>query len=146
MKLKRLGGAMTVGLVALISSGCGDGTKRYRELSNINYSETGKVIAKEHSEKSYLNPVDNINPMSKVDPFFDIARIATMTPEKNIVKISYSKGVVAIDNKDLFSRVNAGSPIKVEFTEIYDIRKDSHGQILDKKLSGYKVIQISPIN
>ncbi|GEM_PF-4897580 len=119
----------------------------YQEISKIHQTEEGVVLAKKHQEKQYLNPVDNINPLRDIDPFFDYkqGRTVTKMSEKNKITIQYSKGQATIESRDLFEKVEINSPVRITFAESYKIKKDRSGNIIDTSTSGYEIIDVAPI-
>lgn len=110
------------------------------------YTEAGVVIAKEHHDKEYLNPVDDINPMKDVDPTFDFkeGRMLTSTPEENLVYLRCGADTLVVDDEILFSSVKIGSKVEVVLVKQYQIKKDKDGMILEKVFLGNKIVSVNP--
>ncbi|OGY96261.1 MAG: hypothetical protein A2122_00635 [Candidatus Liptonbacteria bacterium GWB1_49_6] len=128
-------------LVLIVASGCGPSEELVTVMSEKR-AETGTVISREHRDKEYLNPLDNINPMSDIDPFFNMkkGRFVTMTPEKNLVEVQTSVGNVVWNDKILFGALDVGDKVNVEIVPRYKVTRDRKtGVVLSKVLMGHRI-------
>lgn len=134
-----------IALVLVASIACNPPEETVIESSEAR-REIGTVISMTHYDKVYFQPLDNINPMKDIDPFFDMknGRFITTTPEKNLVKIKTSNfGERILDDKTLFQTVKVGDKINLEFTPQYIVTRDNQWNILSKKLSGYIITRVT---
>ena len=137
-----------VGLAAGLFSGCSETKIEYSERINT----AGTVIQKKHVKKSYLNPMDDINPMRNIDPTFDLkkGRHITKQDEQFNVYIDTKVRRFRVNNKFLFKNVEVNSAIDVSYRERYrstyeDIDGDGKDDLVKRVLTGYEFVDANPV-
>jgi hypothetical protein len=71
---------------------------------------------------------------------------ATKLPDEYNVAVQYEHETATLNDKDLFGEVEKDSKLKVivEFKEVYTVKKTYKGELLERKLTGYKIVGVSP--
>jgi hypothetical protein len=112
------------------------------------HAESGTIVKKEHEEKQYANPIDNLNPMRDVDPLFDLkrGRMGTTTPEEFILSIQTEKGMRTVKvPKSLFDSVQEGMRVQMKIEQRYEVDFDKRtNEIQKKQFEGEEVINVTP--
>jgi hypothetical protein len=105
------------------------------------------VISKTHTEKRYLNPLDNVNPMKALDPLFDFknGRMLTTSRESDIVTISIDTRQVTVNDKIIADSLKVGDKVLVDSGNRYDIILNDKGEEESRIFIQEIIFSIKPI-
>lgn len=119
-----------------------------RKNESREYLDSGVLVRKFHKPKTYLNPVDNINPMNTVDPFFDLKkyRHATSSSEEFIIEVKTTTGLIKFEVKeDEFRKLKIDDKIELRKKTDYETISDKQGNLISNKIIKDKVISFKKI-
>jgi hypothetical protein len=70
---------------------------------------------------------------------------ATKLPDEYKVAVQYEHETATLNDKDLFGKVEKDSKeVIVEFKEVYTVKRTYRGEFLERKLTGYRIVGVSP--
>lgn len=131
---------------AFIVMGCKETKFEYSQPIQV----VGTIAEKEHVKESYLNPIDDINPLKEIDPFFDFrkGRFLTKQDEEFNVYIKTKIMLFRVNNKNLFDK-EIGSSVNITYREMYrntydDIDGDGKKDLVKAVLTGFDVLDVNP--
>jgi hypothetical protein len=121
-------------------SGCGQPTYEIGET----YEKIGEIVAMKHTERWYLNPVHNLNPISDIDPTFAFTRPSA--PEKYLLTVKVDGKDISFESKALFSSVKVGTRVKVAYGKNYAVYYKGKGNPREKVYVGDLLLGVSAVN
>lgn len=134
--------AGTTGLVFLVNA--------LRKMDRVNTETSNEIqtawgVVKERKivEGDYIESRYEWDPTTDLDPMKEMKRL----PDKHNISVVYGKGnrySVTLDNKRLYGQVEQGSEVRVQYREVFRVRRNHKGELLERKLTGHRVVRVIP--
>ena len=109
------------------------------ELGKQVLTSSGTVLDKRFVKGGHFNPMDDLNPMSDFNP----VKQSLKYPDEYRVSIKYTHGTVTVNDRELYDQVERGTKVTVQFREAFNVTRTYEGELLERKLEGYKVKKVS---